>query len=97
MLAAIVYSGVMSFVLLKVIGAHRPAAGRCRRDESVGLDVSMHGEEAYVHGVYGGMSSPAHAHGARRRLRAWRLQVPRGDGIGELAEFGHLAIWSSGH
>jgi Amt family ammonium transporter len=47
-LAAIVYSGVMSFVLLKVIGAViplRPSA----EDETAGLDITMHGEEAYVH------------------------------------------------
>ncbi|HET7696070.1 MAG TPA: ammonium transporter [Vicinamibacterales bacterium] len=46
--ATMAYSGVMSFVLLKAIGAvaalRAPAA-----DESVGLDVSQHGEEAYVH------------------------------------------------
>jgi Amt family ammonium transporter len=47
-LAAIVYSGAMSFVLLKLVSfvyALRASA----IDESVGLDVSMHGEEAYVH------------------------------------------------
>jgi Amt family ammonium transporter len=45
--AAMVYSGVMSFILLKIIGAVIPlrATGA---DESVGLDVSNHGEEAYV-------------------------------------------------
>ena len=32
-LAAIVYSGVMSFVLLKLIGAGHAAARRCRRRE----------------------------------------------------------------
>ena len=53
--AAIVYSGVMSFVLLKL---DRRSSSRCaptRDEESVGLDVSQHGEEAYVHG--GGMGS----------------------------------------
>ena len=47
-LATMAYSGIMSFALLKAIGAItalRAAAG----DESVGLDVSQHGEEAYVH------------------------------------------------
>jgi Amt family ammonium transporter len=45
---AIVYSGVMSFVLLKVIGLVMPLRPS-RADEMVGLDVSMHGEEAYLH------------------------------------------------
>jgi Amt family ammonium transporter len=47
-LAAIVYSGVVSFILLKVIGAVIPLRANAA-DESVGLDVSQHGEEAYVH------------------------------------------------
>jgi ammonium transporter, Amt family len=46
--AAIVYSGVVSFVLLKAIGAVIPLRANAA-DESVGLDVSQHGEEAYVH------------------------------------------------
>jgi Amt family ammonium transporter len=54
--AAMLYSGVMSFVLLKIIGAVIPlrATGS---DESVGLDVCMHGEEAYVQA---GTTSAAH-------------------------------------
>jgi Amt family ammonium transporter len=47
-LAAIVYSGVVSFVLLKVIGAVMPLRAT-PSDEGVGLDMCMHGEEAYVH------------------------------------------------
>ena len=47
-LAAIVYSGVMSFVLLKLIGAVVPLRTDAA-DESTGLDVTQHGEEAYVH------------------------------------------------
>jgi Amt family ammonium transporter len=47
-LAAIVYSGVLSFVLLKVVGLIIPLRPS-RADETVGLDVSMHGEEAYLH------------------------------------------------
>ena len=46
--AAIVFSGVVTYVLLKVIGAViplRPSA----EDETAGLDITMHGEEAYVH------------------------------------------------
>ncbi len=45
----IVYSGVMSFVLLKLIGLVIPLRATAD-DESVGLDLSNHGEEAYVHG-----------------------------------------------
>jgi Amt family ammonium transporter len=47
-LAAIVYSGVVTFILLKVIGLVvplRPSAA----DESTGLDLTNHGEEAYLH------------------------------------------------
>jgi len=46
--AAVVYSGVMTFVLLKVIGVVIPlrAAGA---DETAGLDITQHGEEAYLH------------------------------------------------
>jgi Amt family ammonium transporter len=47
-LAAIVYSGVLSFVLLKIVGVIIPLRPS-RTDETVGLDVSMHGEEAYLH------------------------------------------------
>jgi Amt family ammonium transporter len=46
--AAIVYSGVVSFVLLKVIGMVIPLRATAA-DEIVGMDVSQHGEEAYVH------------------------------------------------
>jgi Amt family ammonium transporter len=46
-LAAMVYSGVMSFILLKIIGAVIPLRASAA-DESVGLDVANHGEEAYV-------------------------------------------------
>jgi ammonium transporter, Amt family len=53
---AIVYSGVMSFVLLKLVGLVFPLRAS-DDDESVGLDVTMHGEEAYVHA--GGSESAA--------------------------------------
>jgi ammonium transporter, Amt family len=46
--AAIVYSGVVSFVLLKIVGAIVPLRAAAA-DERAGLDVTMHGEEAYVH------------------------------------------------
>jgi len=48
-LTAIVYSGVMSFVLLKAIGLFIPLRATAA-DEATGMDVSMHGEEAYLHG-----------------------------------------------
>jgi Amt family ammonium transporter len=45
----IVYSGVVSFVLLKAIGMVTPLRASADEEE-VGLDISNHGEEAYVHG-----------------------------------------------
>jgi Amt family ammonium transporter len=56
--AAIVYSGAMSFILLKVIGAFMPLQVGVS-DEGAGLDITQHGEEAYLH--VGGASSQAHA------------------------------------
>jgi len=46
--AAIVYSGVMSFALLKLIGLVLPLRADAS-DETAGLDVTQHGEEAYIH------------------------------------------------
>jgi Amt family ammonium transporter len=46
---AIVYSGGVSFILLKVIGLFIPLRAS-QSDEATGLDVTMHGEEAYLHG-----------------------------------------------
>jgi Amt family ammonium transporter len=46
--AAIVYSGVVSFVLLKVIGLVIPLRASAN-DEMEGLDITQHGEEAYLH------------------------------------------------
>ena len=54
--AAILYSGVMSFVILKAIALFVPLRADAA-DEATGLDVTMHGEEAYVHG--GGSESAA--------------------------------------
>ena len=48
-LTAIVYSGVVSFILLKLIGLFIPLRATVS-DENTGLDVTMHGEEAYLHG-----------------------------------------------
>jgi Amt family ammonium transporter len=47
--ATIVYSGTMSFVLLKLISVIVPLRNTVD-DEEVGIDLSNHGEEAYVHG-----------------------------------------------
>jgi Amt family ammonium transporter len=46
--AAIVYSGVLTFVLLKVVGLVFPLRAT-DEDETMGIDMSAHGEEAYVH------------------------------------------------
>jgi Amt family ammonium transporter len=55
--AVIVYSGGMSFVLLKVIDLVIPLR-TSESDESTGLDITQHGEEAYMH--VGGTSSRGH-------------------------------------
>jgi len=47
-LTALVYSGGMSFILLKLISLFIPLRASTA-DESTGLDVTMHGEEAYLH------------------------------------------------
>jgi len=46
--AAMVYSGGMSFVLLKAIGMITPLRAT-DDEESVGLDITQHSEEAYLH------------------------------------------------
>jgi len=46
--AAIAYSGVMTFVLLKIVGAVMPLLAD-RERQTLGMDLSEHGEEAYVH------------------------------------------------
>ena len=45
---AILYSGAVSFILLKVIGLVIPLRASVA-DEGEGLDVTAHGEEAYTH------------------------------------------------
>ncbi|HZL97048.1 MAG TPA: ammonium transporter [Vicinamibacterales bacterium] len=47
-LTAFVYSGGMSFILLKLISLFIPLRASTV-DEATGLDVTMHGEEAYLH------------------------------------------------
>jgi Amt family ammonium transporter len=56
-LAALVYSAVISFVLLKLVGLVVPLRATSA-DEAEGLDITQHGEEAYIHG--GGLSAAAH-------------------------------------
>ncbi|MGE3512804.1 MAG: ammonium transporter [Vicinamibacterales bacterium] len=53
---AIVYSGAGSYVLLKIVGAMIPLRSSAE-DEVVGMDVSQHGEEAYIH--TGGAEAPS--------------------------------------
>jgi Amt family ammonium transporter len=62
--ASAAYSGVMSFILLKIIGAVMPLRANAS-DEGTGMDVTQHGEEAYVHaeGSLSMSSSPSHAMG----------------------------------
>ena len=47
-LSAIVYSGVMTFVLLKLVGLAFPLRASAA-DQAVGIDLTAHGEEAYSH------------------------------------------------
>jgi ammonium transporter, Amt family len=47
-LAAIVYSGVVTFILLKLIGIVIPLRATAA-EEGTGLDITQHGEEAYLH------------------------------------------------
>jgi Amt family ammonium transporter len=56
-LAAIVYSGAMSFILLKAISLVLPLRA-ATDDEASGLDISLHGEEAYLHSEGSARSMP---------------------------------------
>ena len=47
--AAMLYSGVATALLLKLIGLAMPLRGQ-GRDEAIGMDITQHGEEAYTHG-----------------------------------------------
>jgi Amt family ammonium transporter len=47
--AAMLYSGVATAVLLKLIGVALPLRSH-GRDEAIGMDITQHGEEAYTHG-----------------------------------------------
>ena len=47
-LTAIAYSGIMTFILLKIINLVVPLRATVA-DENVGLDITQHGEEAYLY------------------------------------------------
>jgi Amt family ammonium transporter len=57
---AALYSGAASFVLLKLVGLVMPLRAD-ETDQAAGLDLAMHGEEAYVHGSGMGAAEPAAA------------------------------------
>ena len=57
--AAILFSGVGSFVLLKIVGATIPLRADSA-EEGLGMDVSQHGEEAYVDGEGAILVLPEH-------------------------------------
>src|SRR5690348_17216094 len=59
--ASILYSGIMTFALLKAISVFVPLRARAE-DEGPGMDLTQHGEEAYVHGE--GTASMASGHAA---------------------------------
>ena len=48
-LATMLYSGVVSFGLLRLIGVFSPLRADSRQ-EGIGMDVGQHGEEAYTNG-----------------------------------------------
>jgi Amt family ammonium transporter len=51
--AAIVYSGALTFVLLKLVAFAFPLRAS-QGEEQIGIDLSAHGEEAYIHATGGG-------------------------------------------
>jgi Amt family ammonium transporter len=59
---AILYSGAASFVLLKLVALVFPLRADAE-EEMVGLDVSLHGEEAYVY-ASGSVATMRGAHGS---------------------------------
>src|SRR5262245_49067622 len=73
-LAAIVYSGVASFAILKLLGLVMSLRATAS-EESEGLDITEHGEEAYA---FGGSMSPAiadDADGSRPALAPGRAET----------------------
>jgi hypothetical protein len=74
-LAAIVYSGTLTFVLLKLISVVMPLRVDAA-DENTGLDITQHGEEAYVHGEGSASRSPTLSEDAFGASRALGSQLP---------------------
>jgi Amt family ammonium transporter len=69
-LAAAVYSAAVSFVLLKLVNVVLPIRAT-KAEEMEGLDVSQHGEEAYIHdGGIGASIGLEDAGAASRRMVA---------------------------
>jgi Amt family ammonium transporter len=75
-LTAIVYSGVVSFVLLKLIGIVIPLRADLT-DEGTGLDITQHGEEAYLH--VGGTSPAVHMREAAATAQQPMFQAIKSD------------------
>ncbi len=72
-LAVMVFSGAMSFVLLKAISLVVPLRAGID-DEASGLDISLHGEEAYLHSDGGSARSSmsfAEAPASRRPVESF--------------------------
>jgi Amt family ammonium transporter len=74
-LAAIVYSGGMSFILLKLIGLFIPLRATTG-DEASGMDVTQHGEEAYLHAEGSGAAMMSATEGVSPQPM---LQTARGE------------------
>ena len=64
--AAIVYSGAVSFALLKLIALVIPLRATVE-DENGGLDISLHGEDAYPQSEGGTRVEPGNARGGYAR------------------------------
>jgi Amt family ammonium transporter len=64
-LATPAYAFGMTYLLLRVIGALMPLRSS-ERDEAVGMDITQHGEEAYLSGE-GAILIPPDAHGEREK------------------------------
>ena len=94
--AAIVYSGVVSFVLLKIVGADRSRCAPTREDESVGLDLSQHGEEACHGGSAEGSPTSGHVDGTVAGFRTNFTEGIRSHGLkGDwVKRFGAIREWS---
>jgi Amt family ammonium transporter len=74
--AAIVYSAGASFVLLKLISVVLPLRAE-HSEETVGLDLTLHGEEAYTHdGGFRTMVEPADAGAAQAASAPGYVESP---------------------